>query len=67
MSMSKFATQADYWKDRAEKADETNKQLESDLRMACLLLRRANPDNRQWMEQRDSFLDSMGEFVEPKE
>lgn len=41
--------------------------LESDLKRACHLLREANPERRAWAEERDQFLESVGEFKEPKE
>lgn len=41
--------------------------LERDLKRACHLLREANPDRRAWVEERDAFLESVGEFKEPRE
>lgn len=41
--------------------------MERDLKRAAELLRTANPDNRQWMEARDAFLEEIGLFMEPKE
>ena len=41
--------------------------LERDLKRACHLLREANPERRAWMEERDRFLESVGEFKDPPE
>lgn len=40
---------------------------ETQLKRACHLLREANPERRAWAEDRDQFLEIVGEFKEPKE
>lgn len=46
---------------------EAYQELKGELKTASRLLREANPERRAWVEERDRFLEKLGEFKEPRE